>query len=318
MVSSKQQRDDNVQPAGTGQPDGEGSGKSARKSPPRQGSWVTRSMVGLVVVAILGGAAWGAVQLMANRTDKKVSDVLTATVERGELVVTVTEDGSVESAVNIDIKCEVAGGTSILWIVEDGTEVKKGEKIIQLDSAALEESINQQRIATEKARAAKIQAEKDYASAKLAVEEYLQGTFLQSVQDQDAKITIAEENLRSAQNALEHSQRMFRKGYISVLDLESQKFQVQRAQLELESAHTTKDVLVKFTKLKTTQELESKRDSAEARMRSEAASFDLEESRLKRLETQLEKCVLVAPADGMAVYANEQGARFGGSHTSSD
>ncbi len=136
---------------------------------------------------------------------------------------------------------------------------------------------------------------------------------MKSVQDQDAKITIAEENLRSAQNALEHSQRMFRKGYISALDLESQKFQVQRAQLELDSARTAKDVLVKFTKLKMMQELESKRDSAEAKMRSEGASFDLEESRLKRLETQLEKCVITAPADGMAVYANEQGVRFGGS-----
>ena len=113
---------------------------------------------------------------------------------------------------------------------------RRARRSSQLDSAALEESINQQRIATEKARAAKIQAEKDYAAAKLAVEEYLQGTFVQSVQDQDAQITIAEENLRSAQNALEHSQRMFRKGYISALDLESQKFQVQRAQLELESA----------------------------------------------------------------------------------
>ena len=145
----------------------------------------------------------------------------------------------------------------------------------------------------------------------------LQGTFVKAVQDQDAKMTIAEENLRSAQNALEHSERMFRKGYISALDLESQKFQVQRAQLELDSANTSKDVLVKFTKLKMVQELESKRDSAEAKMRSEGASFDLEESRLKRLETQLEKCVITAPADGMAVYANDPGMRgFGGSQQS--
>ena len=165
----------------------------------------------------------------------------------------------------------------------------------------------------EKARAAKIQAEKDYAAAKLAVDEYLQGTFVQAVQDQDAQITIAEENLRSAQNALEHSERMFRKGYISALDLESQKFSVQRAQLELDSARTAKDVLVKFTKEKMLQELESKRDSSEAQMRSEGASFDLEESRLKRLEAQLEKCVIMAPASGMVVYANEQGDRFGGS-----
>jgi multidrug efflux pump subunit AcrA (membrane-fusion protein) len=270
-------------------------------------------LIGLIGIAVLVGGAWGAVQLMGNRAEKKTADVLTATVQRGELVVTVTEDGSLESAVNIDIKCEVAGGSSILWIVDDGTQVKKGEKIIELDSAALEESINQQRIATEKARAAKIQADKDHAAAELAVKEYLNGTFVQAQQDQDAKVTIAEENLRSAQNALEHSERMFRKGYISALDLESQKFQVQRAQLELDSARTAKLVLINFTKLKMMQELESKRDSAEAKKRSESASFDLEESRLKRLETQLSKCVILAPADGMAVYANEQGGRFGGS-----
>jgi HlyD family secretion protein len=309
MATSTQQQPGSSPAAGTF----ESELSSSRKVPPRGGSWVTPLIIGVVALSILAGAAWGAVHLRSNRADKAISDVLTAKVLRGELLVTVTEDGSLESAVNIDIKCEVAGGTSILWIVDDGTEVKKGEKIVQLDSAALEETINQQRIATEKARAAKIQAEKDYAAAKLAVEEYLQGTFVKSVQDQDAQITIAEENLRSAQNALEHSQRMFRKGYISALDLESQKFQVQRAQLELDSARTAKDVLVKFTKLKMVQELESKRDSSEAKMRSEAASFDLEESRLKRLESQLEKCVIVAPADGMAVYANEQGMRFGGS-----
>ncbi len=269
-------------------------------------------LVVLVLVGMLAGAAWGAVHLLGSPAEEDYSSVLTAKVGRGELLVTVVEDGNLESAVNIDIKCEVAGGSSILWIVDDGKEVEKGEKIIELDSSALEESINQQRIAFEKARAAKIQAEKDYAAAKLAVEEYLQGTYVQSVQDQDAQITIAEENLRSAQNSLDHSQRMFRKGYISALDLESQQFSVQRAQLELDSARTAKDVLVKFTKLKTVQELESKRDSAEAQMRSEAASFELEESRLKRLEAQLEKCVITAPASGMAVYANEQGGRFGG------
>ncbi len=289
---------------------------SGPRIPPREGSWATRVVVGAVLLLVLGGAAWGAAHLMSSRGEALASNVLTTKVQRGDLLVTVTEDGNLESAVNIDIKCEVAGGTSILWIVEDGTEVKKGEKIIELDSAALEESINQQRIATEKARAAKIQAEKDHAAAKLAVEEYLQGTFVKAVQDQDAQITIAEENLRSAQNALDHSERMFRKGYISALDLESQKFQVQRAQLELDSAQTAKDVLVKFTKQKMVQELESKRDSAEAKMRSESASFDLEESRLKRLETQLAKCVITAPADGMAVFANDPGMRFGGSQQS--
>lgn len=292
----------------TGQPAG-----VPRASLPER-SWGTRIVVVVLLLAALGGAAWGAMSLMGGRQSETKSNMLTAVVDRGDLLITVVEDGNLESAANIDIKCEVAGGTAILWIVPDGTEVKEGDKLVELDSAALEEQINQQRIATEKARASKIQAEKDFAAATLAVDEYLQGTFIQSVQDQDAQITIAEENLRSAQNALEHSERMFRKGYISSLDLESQRFSVQRAQLELDSARTAKDVLVKFTKVKMVQELESKRDSAEAKMASEDASFALEESRLKRLEAQLEKCVIFAPASGMVVFANDQsGGRFGGS-----
>ncbi len=261
----------------------------------------------VVTVAVMAMAAG------CDRSGGSAMSVLTAPVKKGDLLVTVTEDGNVESAVNIDIKCGVAGGTSILWIVEDGKEVKKGEKLVELDASALEEQINQQKITFEKARAAKIQAEKDWEASKIAVNEYLEGTFVKELQDADAQITIALENLRSSENALEHSERMYRKGYISSLDLESQKFSVQRAQLELDSARTSKDVLTKYTKEKMMQELESTRDSAEAQMRSEDASFALEESRLKRLEAQMKECLIMAPASGMVVYANQQQGRMGGS-----
>lgn len=283
------------------------------QAPQAPSAWGQRIIVAVIGVVVVAGGAYGAMRYLVGGANDTDSQTLTAPVQRGNLLVTVTEDGNLESAVNIDIKCEVAGGTSILWIVEDGKEVKKGEKLVELDSSALEEQINQQRITFEKARAAKIQAEKDYAAAKLAVEEYLEGTFVQQLQDQEAQITIALENLRSAQNTLDHSERMFRKGYISALDLESQRFAVQHAQLDLDSARTAKDVLTKYTKVKTVQDLESKRDSSQAQMRSEGASFDLEESRLKRLEGQLQHCKITAPADGMVVYANEQRGRFGGS-----
>ena len=82
---------------------------------------------------------------------------------------------------------------------------------------ALEEQISQQRITFEKARSASIQARKDYEVAQITVEEYLEGTYKKEVQDADAQITIAMENLRTAQNTLEHTQRMFRKGVMSWL-----------------------------------------------------------------------------------------------------
>ena len=271
---------------------------------------VGRVLLLIVLIGLSTAAVWGARRMINERSANQDSKKLTYQVTRGDLLVTVTEDGNVESASNSDIKCQVAGGSSILWIVPDGSNVKKGDKLVELDASALDEQINQQRITYEKARSAKIQAEKNLDVARLAVREYLEGTFKQEKQDADAQITISLENLRSAENALQHAERMFRKGYVSSLELEGQRFAVERSQLELDSARTAKDVLVNFTKAKMLQDLESQRDTAEAQMKSETAAFRLEEIRLKRLEDQLQQCTIHAGQDGMVVYANER-SRFG-------
>lgn len=264
---------------------------------------------GLILVTLCG--AIYAFPRMGGNANERVDQAMLYKVVKDDLLVTVTEEGNVESAINIDIKCQVAGGTSILWIVEDGKQVKEGEKLVEFDSSALEEQINTQKIAFEKARATKLQSEKNVAVAEISVKEYLEGTYQQSMQDAEALIKIAEENLRSSKNSLEHTERMFRKGYVSELDLEAAKFSVERAKLELGSAETARDVLVKFTKEKTLEDLRSQRDNAAAQMRSDTSAFELEEIRLKRLEDQMENCTVYAPQAGMVVFANERGGRFG-------
>ncbi|MEX0939385.1 MAG: HlyD family efflux transporter periplasmic adaptor subunit [Pirellulales bacterium] len=267
------------------------------------------ALLGVAVVAAIIAVA--SAQLLEEGAASGTDSVITHTAGRGELLVTVTEQGEVESATNVDIKCEVAGGSTILWIIPDGELVNKGDRLVELDASALEDSINTQRINYEKARATMIQSEKEHSVAEISVREYLEGTYQQQLQDMNAQVTIALENLRSAQNSLEFTQKMFRKGYVSDLERESQEFAVQRAELELASARTAVDVLERFTKAKTVEDLESQRDTAHAKMLSDKAAFELEEARLKRLESQLSKCVIVAPADGMAVYANDRGRRFG-------
>ena len=256
-------------------------------SPPPAHRWLGRLLGLVIVVAMLSVAVFGASRYLPQWKQQSNTAKLLHTVQRGDLIITVTEDGNLESASNVDIKCQVAGGSSILWIVEDGSTVKKGDRLVELDASQLDEQINTEKITYEKARSAKIQAEKNFGVAKLAVQEYLEGTFKQSLQDAEALITISLENLRNAENTLQYSERMFRKGYVSSLDLESQRFAVQRSQLELDSARTARDVLVNFTKVKTLLDLESQRDTAEAQMKSESAAFELEEIRLKRLEGQL-------------------------------
>ncbi len=265
----------------------------------------------LVAVSALGAGGFYAYKSTSTKTDQ-FRDAAIHTIAKSNLVVTVTEDGNVESAVNLELKCEVQGGTTILSIIPDGQQVKKGEELVRLESATIEENVDAQTIKVEQAMATKISSERDFSAAKIAFQDYLEGKYLQEMQTHESNITIAKENLRSAEDAFRHTERMARKGYVTPLQLESQKFAVERAKLDMALQETNKRVLQDFTKAKTLEELASKRDSAEAKMRAELAAYDLEVKKLQRLKTQLTKCVINAPQDGMVVYANDMmGARFG-------
>ncbi|MGL5097752.1 MAG: TolC family protein, partial [Planctomycetia bacterium] len=159
-------------------------------------------------------------------------------VARGPLKVNVVEDGNVESAANVDLKCLVEGGSTILWIIEQGKQVKAGTELVRLDSSTIETNINTQKIATERARSTLIQAEEDTAVAKIGVREYNDGTFKQLLQTAEGAIVVARQNLRSSRNVLEYSEKMFRKGFINELQLETNKDTVERARLDLETAET--------------------------------------------------------------------------------
>jgi HlyD family secretion protein len=236
--------------------------------------------------------------------------LLTTGVKKADLLITVTEDGNVESANNVELKCRVPGPITILEIVPDGSHVKQGERLVRLDSSTLEDSILTQEIAVAKAEAAKIKSEKDFAAAKIAVAEYEQGTLRRDVRRAEAEIVVAKQNLSTAENQLRYSRTMRRKGYTAQLDVESKEFGVDRAKLDVEVAELTKEVLQTFTRAKTTEELTSKRDSAEALMNSEIAAFTKESNQLKRLQDQLADCTITAPQDGMVVYANDRSNPF--------
>src|SRR5262249_5093485 len=71
-------------------------------------------------------------------------DVITYQVKAANLPVVVSERGSLESAKNEDVRCQVEGQTTIIKIVPEGTAVKKGEVVCELDSSALKDSLTNQ------------------------------------------------------------------------------------------------------------------------------------------------------------------------------
>src|SRR5688500_8426862 len=85
--------------------------------------WFGRVLVFLVVASLLAAGVYGSTRILSRMKEEKKPSVLVHTAVRGELLITVTEDGNLESASNVDIKCQVAGGSSILSIIGDGQEV---------------------------------------------------------------------------------------------------------------------------------------------------------------------------------------------------
>jgi HlyD family secretion protein len=271
-----------------------------------------------VAVILVLGTAWAAYRGWA--TAAKIDayrGALIMPVKRGDLLITVVEEGNLESAKNLDIKCQVPGSLTILEIVTDGSHVKQGDLLLRLDSSSLEDAILTQQIAESRAEAAKITAEKNFAAAQIAVEEYRQGTFVQELEQLRAAITVAKQSLSSAGNLLFYSKKMHRSGYVTQLEVESKEFAVEQARLNLAVAELKKDVLEKFTRAKMLEDLTSKRDSAEALMKSQRAAAQQESTKLKRLQVNRDKCVVYAPQDGMVIYANDMsGGRRGGGQDS--
>ena len=291
-----------------GRPSGEAAGEAAAATGRRAGGWTKRLGRLAAAAAVVGGLAvawpWARQKLGAGETAVPGAGLPVHVVERGDLTVSVTEDGSLVSAENIDIVCGVAGGTSIVWIIDDGARVTEGMELVRLDSSMLSENVTAQRIALEKARAAKIQAEKDYDAAVIAVEEYIEGTYKKEIRKAESDVTAATERLQATRNALSHAERMFRKGYITPQQLEANQSAVARAELDLGTAEIARDVLERFTKPKMITGLESTRDAAKARRDSELAALELEQTKLERLTTQLDRSVITAPKDGLVIYAN--------------
>ncbi len=81
--------------------------------------------------------------------------------ERGRFRVTVRGSGTVKSGDAVVIKNKVEGRHAILWLIDDGARVEKGDKLLELDSADLEDKKANQEIATETAKANKVTAEKN-------------------------------------------------------------------------------------------------------------------------------------------------------------
>jgi len=301
-------------------------------------------IVGLIV--IIGIAAARSTLFQAD--EDTTSNHPTFAVKRGPLRISVIESGTIKAREQVIIKSEVEGKTSILSLVEEGIRVKKGDLLLELDSSKLLDQKIDQQIRVKNVEAAFVgarenlavvenQAQSEIAKAELAydfarqdLKKYLEGEYPNELKEAESRITIAREEVTRAREKLEWSRKLFNQKYISQTELHADELAEKKKILELELAQNNLELLENFTYQRKLAQLESDVKQAKmalertirkakanvvqakADLEAKKAEFARQKDKLKKIEVQIEKTKIHAPAGGLVIYATS--AKRGGRH----
>jgi HlyD family secretion protein len=155
----------------------------------------------------------------------------------------------------------------------------------------------------------------------------LEGEYQNQRKEIESRITLAKEELQTAEEKLKWSKELYKKEYISKSELQIDELGVNKRRLDLELTENNLRLLEDFTHPRKLAELESdvkqaemaleraqrkaKADvvQAEAELRAKESEFRRQKDKLKKNEEQIEKTKIYAPADGLVIYATSAQTR---------
>jgi len=301
-----------------------------------------KRLLWIVIVLLVTVVGIGGVKLtLYNSEGGLTSNLATFVVKRGPLRISVTESGTIKARDQVILKCEVEGRTSILTLVPEGTRVKQGDLLVELDASKLLDSKIDQQITVQNGEAAFIgarenlavvdnQAQSDIEAAELALEfaemdirKYLDpnGEYHNELEAARAQIKLVEEELTRAKEKLEWSNKLYKEKYISEMELKADQLAASKKNTDLNLARNNLNLLEAFTFKRTVKQLESdvkqaemalertKRKAradvaqAQADLTAKESELNRQKDKLQKLEEQIVKTRIYAPADGLAIYA---------------
>jgi len=296
-----------------------------------------------VAVVVLGGGGYLAARAIGGRAGEK--DVHVFTVARRNISILLREKGELKAAKSVDVKCEVEGRSTIIWLIEEGSEVKEGDMLVKLASDQIDEKVRSEEIretnATASAAAAESEHEilldqnaSDQRKADLTVElagteleKYLEGDWKQKQQDLELELERAKMVLGRAKADYADSRELREQGYISKGDLLNDEFEAFRAQHDVYKAKLAKQIEESYTHpqehRQRTSDVEEARKELErivksnvakeaksaASLEAKRAELELTRERLAKFRQQQASCEIRAPQGGLVVYDTGHGHR---------
>lgn len=291
----------------------------------------------VVVVLLLSAVGYLLVRRNLNRAPDK--DIQLFSVAPRSFPVILDEKGELKAAELIEIRSQLEGRATIITLVPEGTHAKKGDLLLELACDAIDDSIREEQIKEANAQAAYEAAVKEeeilkdknasdirkadvaLQMAEMALEKYREGEAVELRQEATLSLEKARSVLKRAEEDLKDANDLFSQGFVTRIELEDYRFKAYAASLDLKNADLALKVLEKYTIPMALQQKQSDVDEAKQdldRTRKSAAAAESKaradvvgkqsqlsvlQEKLAKLRDQKAKAKIVAPADGLVVYA---------------
>ncbi|AGA26735.1 efflux RND transporter periplasmic adaptor subunit [Singulisphaera acidiphila] len=237
------------------------------------------------------------------------------------LTATITAAGRAASMNNSEIRCKLErltspggggsvssnGSSTILSVIPDGSVVKKGDLLCELDSAEYQELVRRQTIGVQKAMAEHREAQLNLEIAEISLQSYLEGSVRQAEQEFEGQVALNTSGLARQEDRLAWAQRMLTKGYVSLSQVSGEEETLLRLKFALDQIRMSYQNYQRYSLPRDKRSLQSQVDGARVNLSYQTLRLKLERDRLALFEDQVNRCTIRAPNDGFVIYADEPG-----------
>ncbi len=259
-------------------------------------------------------------------------------IKRGDLHISVKEGGSLEAVEEVKIKNMLTGNSKIIYLLPEGSQVKKGDLLVELDATEMMEQIKKLALEVENNKTALVtaknnlfidkstveseerSAKKDITFAKMDLEKFTKLDKQQQLRNAQTSITEALESYKLVEQRYGWSKKLADKGFETKSQVDRDKLDLNGKAKALETAKSRQKMLQEYDLPKQEAELSSKMGEAEkkllrvkkqgeskiSRAQSEFASQEvklkLNQERLAEKTEQLKHTKLYAPVAGLILY----------------
>lgn len=275
-----------------------------------------------------------------SSTATTVSEVDLFTVDRGGFDISIPSSGDLASLDIVEIRNQLEGTSTIMWLIPEGSTVEEGALLLRLDDEAvkkniedaeekltlaknqLENAISNLEIAEKRRDTNVSQAQLQIDLARLDLEAWQYGDVVSKRKSLQLNLETAEKDYNRLQEKYKKSLELKEKEFISQNELDQDEISMIRAKASWEQAVLAEEVYENYTHKKEQQTKQSSLTMAEEEydriVRREEASVNSNKSnveaheegyanrqqRLEKYREQKSYCEVFAPGPGLVVYGS--------------